>query len=81
MQSVTSKHDRLVVCGRFGAVRFGDMTIFRARIEELNQHVELLPEVAATVAIKPASNLGVVERRVYDMLEQDEVEMHCLPIE
>lgn len=81
LQSVTSKHDRLVVCGRFGAVRFGDMTIFRARIEELNRHVELLAEEAATVAIKPASNLGVVERRVYDMLEQDDVEMHCLPIE
>ena len=73
LQSITTSHDRLMVCGRFGAVRFGKMDIFRARIDELQQSVEAVLETTSALPTKQLTqseaNLDPAERRVLDMFE------------
>jgi hypothetical protein len=85
LQSITSAHDRLFVCGRFGAVRFGDMDIFRARIAELRQPQELRLEAQngepTPMLMNQGVNLELTERRVLDMFEGLDEADQQLPID
>jgi len=72
LHSITTAHDRLLVCGRFGAVRFGDMHIFRKRIAELSADKKVLDTTlvqSATAVYRPEFNLNIVARRLLDRNE------------